>query len=93
MSLVFDMAGMIQGEYEGELKGGVREGEGTLVWSNGDRYVGSFKNGLRHGKGMYQDKNGNVYNGNWSLSMRDGEGEERWGMERERERCYGGEAA
>lgn len=38
---------MISGEYEGELKEGVREGTGKLIWSNGDRYCGEFKNGLR----------------------------------------------
>ncbi len=49
------MAGMIEGLYEGDLKLGVREGQGTLTWSNGDKYVGAFKNGLRHGHGiLYQ---------------------------------------
>ena len=38
---------MIAGEYEGDLKEGVREGRGKLTWSNGDYYDGEFKNGLR----------------------------------------------
>jgi hypothetical protein len=39
---------MISGEYEGDLKEGVREGTGKLTWSNGDKYTGEFKNGLRY---------------------------------------------
>ena len=46
------MAGMIEGLYEGESKMGVLEGDGTLTWSNRDKYVGTFKNGLRHGHGI-----------------------------------------
>ena len=51
------MAGMIEGLYEGEMKAGVREGQGTLTWSNGDKYVGTFKNGLRHGHGTFMSSN------------------------------------
>lgn len=40
-----------EGTYDGETKGGVREGRGRLVWSNGDTYLGDFHNGLRHGQG------------------------------------------
>lgn len=44
-----------EGEYGGETKGGVREGKGQLVWSNGDTYQGDFHNGLRHGQGVQQN--------------------------------------
>lgn len=44
---------MIEGTYSGALVEGVREGEGSLQWANGDVYEGQFKNGLRHGKGRY----------------------------------------
>jgi hypothetical protein len=43
---------MINGNYEGELVEGVRQGQGAIEWSNGDRYDGDFQNGLRHGKGV-----------------------------------------
>ena len=42
------MRRMISGDYEGDLKEGVREGTGKLTWSNGDYYYGEFKNGLRY---------------------------------------------
>lgn len=49
-----------EGQYEGSKIGGVREGRGQLVWSNGDRYSGDFQNGLRHGQGatIYYKMNG-----------------------------------
>lgn len=40
-----------EGRYEGQTKGGVREGIGQLSWPNGDTYLGDFHNGLRHGQG------------------------------------------
>jgi hypothetical protein len=69
---------MIGGEYDGELKDGVREGRGKLTWSNGDSYEGEFKNGLRHGMGVFIETNGRNYRGQWALSMREGEGSEFW---------------
>lgn len=36
---------MIEGEYTGSMKEGVRDGVGKLEWSNGDVYEGQFKNG------------------------------------------------
>jgi hypothetical protein len=39
---------MISGDYEGDLREGVREGTGKITWSNGDTYSGEFKNGLRY---------------------------------------------
>lgn len=46
--------------YHGDLKDGVREGEGVLNQQNGNSYVGSFANGLPNGQGTYYDSNGNV---------------------------------
>jgi len=43
---------MINGNYEGGLVEGVRQGQGAIEWSNSDRYDGDFQNGLRHGKGV-----------------------------------------
>lgn len=42
-----------EGEYRGQLKGGIREGKGAIFWSNGDVYTGDFHNGLRHGQGAW----------------------------------------
>lgn len=46
--------------YHGDLKDGVREGEGVLNQQNGNSYVGSFANGLPNGQGTYYDPQGNV---------------------------------
>lgn len=69
--------GMIKGNFEGNIKEGVRDGEGRLEWSNGDYYVGSFKNGLRHGQGTLVEQNGlRKYEGYWCLSQKEGKGKE-----------------
>lgn len=46
--------------YHGELKDGIREGEGVLNQQNGNTYVGTFANGLPNGQGTYYDSTGNV---------------------------------
>ena len=43
--------------YEGEYKGGVRNGQGKMYFNTGEWYEGEFKNGKREGKGrFYWDK-------------------------------------
>jgi hypothetical protein len=49
---------MIEGEYKGPLVDGVREGQGSVRWANGDSYTGDFKQGMRHGKGVYVTQKG-----------------------------------
>jgi len=29
----------------------MREGMGTYIWNDGDRYIGNWKNNMREGKG------------------------------------------
>ena len=68
---------MINGEFTGPVKEGVRDGIGRLEWSNGDYYEGDFKNGLRHGKGIMVEQNGaRKYEGTWVLSQKEGKGKE-----------------
>ena len=62
---------MIAGDFTGKIVEGVREGKGTLKWSNGDEYIGVFKNGLRHGKGVFREKNGRSYEGQWLISQKE----------------------
>lgn len=46
------------GKYVGEMKDGIRYGQGTYTWPNGDKYVGGYKDGEKHGNGTmtYADR-------------------------------------
>jgi hypothetical protein len=50
-------------KYEGEFSEGLKHGEGTYVWENGDRYQGHFANDRPDGRGRYQLANGDTYEG------------------------------
>ena len=39
------------GKYEGEMKNGVPNGQGTSTYTDGGKYVGEFKDGKFHGQG------------------------------------------
>ena len=43
--------------YQGDMVNGVREGNGTYSFSNGDKYEGEFENDLPNGKGKYYLRN------------------------------------
>lgn len=62
----FYLSGILR--YEGEIKKGKLDGEGTLYFSNGKqiKYKGKWKNGKYDGKGTLYDKNGTIiYSGKW----------------------------
>ena len=42
----------------GEYKDGIRNGQGTFTYANGDQYVGAYKDGKWHGRGTYTFTNG-----------------------------------
>ncbi len=42
-----------------------REGFGTLIFANGDKFTGNFKKGIVHGHGNYFKKQGNKVEGQW----------------------------
>ena len=46
-------------KYEGEIKNGLPNGQGTLTWSNGNKYVGEYKDDNRWNGTIY-DKNENI---------------------------------
>ena len=45
---------------------GVIQGQGRMIWKNGDRYGGSFKNGLFHGQGLMVGVDGSSYEGQFA---------------------------
>jgi hypothetical protein len=51
--------------YEGEFSNGLTDGQGTYVWSNGDRYIGQFKAGQANGRGVMKYGDGKEEAGLW----------------------------
>jgi hypothetical protein len=52
--------------YEGDYKGGKKDGEGTFYWPNGQIYIGSWRNGKQHGLGILTDvETGEKKHGEW----------------------------
>ena len=43
-------------KYTGGFKDGKFDGEGELVYTNGDRFKGLFSGGMRNGKGVFTEK-------------------------------------
>ena len=66
------------GKYEGIIKFGLPNGQGTFILNNGEKYLGQFKDGKSHGQGTYTFKKGNKYIGSWKDGKRDGEGSITW---------------
>ncbi len=52
--------------YEGDMVNGVIQGQGRMLWNNGDRYEGSFQNGLFHGQGLMVGVGGSSYEGQFA---------------------------
>ena len=51
--------------YFGSYVLGKSNGQGTLLWKNGDKYVGSFEEGYYHGEGTMYYADGKVEAGIW----------------------------
>jgi len=71
------------GEDDGEcIEGDCYNGEGTLIFSNGDKYVGMFKDGNQHGHGTYtwpyESKYAGEYVGEWKGDSMHGHGTYTW---------------
>jgi hypothetical protein len=66
------------GKYEGEIKNGSPNGQGTFTLNDGEKYVGEFKDGKSHGQGTYTFKKGNKFVGGWKDGKRNGQGSITW---------------
>jgi len=62
------------GEYEGGLIGRKRNGNGTLIYSEGDRYIGKFRNDRANGTGKYFFASGNSFVGEFENDRLNGRG-------------------
>jgi hypothetical protein len=54
----------------GQFKGGRRDGKGTVVYANGNRYVGEWASGDENGGGELTDAAGKVlFQGQWAFGL------------------------
>jgi len=65
----------LEERYEGELKQGWADGQGTYISRRGVRYEGSWKKSMQEGKGTVQNPDGSVYQGEWKQGKPNG-----WGV-------------
>jgi len=60
--------------YRGTIAHHKREGEGSMVYVDGQKYTGAWADGVRCGRGRMEYLNGDVYKGEWSHDTRHGQG-------------------
>ena len=51
--------------YKGSWENDLKNGQGTLIYSNGSYFEGNFKDDLRNGYGIQYYTNEDIYKGNW----------------------------
>jgi hypothetical protein len=51
--------------YDGDFVNGKKEGEGTLLMTDGRKYKGKWLNGKQHGLGEIVLQNGDIKKGEW----------------------------
>ena len=66
------------GLYEGSLKDGKPDGEGTYNWNSGKVYRGSWMNGFPHGVGTFRYPDGSEYCGEVFEGQKHGKGTCTW---------------
>ena len=60
--------------YEGQWKGGMRHGAGTMTWPDGTKYEGTWDYNAAHGLGILIQKDGAEYDGRFKNNMCFGKG-------------------
>ncbi len=60
--------------YTGTIVNYRMNGQGKLVYENGDTYVGSFDNGVFEGQGKFTSHQGWIYEGTFKNGLADGKG-------------------
>ena len=60
--------------YNGQWKGGLRHGNGTMVWTDGAKYEGEWSYNQAHGNGKFYHSDGDVYDGSWINNKANGSG-------------------
>ena len=72
------------GVYEGEIKDGKRNGQGTMTYTSGNVYVGEWVEDQRSGQGTFTLANStedhpNYYTGQWEQDLKNGQGTQYYG--------------
>ena len=68
------------GIYIGAWKDGLQDGNGTVIYNNGNKYEGEFRQGFKNGYGKFSVTTvGDVYTGYFQNGMRYGQGIETYG--------------
>lgn len=62
------------GTFKGNLKQGLAQGIGEILWQSGAKYKGQFNQGAMHGYGVYQWPDGDSYDGGFARGKIHGEG-------------------
>ena len=60
--------------YEGQMRGGFRDGQGVMTWSDGAKYEGEWKMGFACGQGIFHHADGDIYDGQWQSNKCNGHG-------------------
>ncbi|KAF6155307.1 hypothetical protein GIB67_019833 [Kingdonia uniflora] len=66
--------GKSENHYIGQWKNGEINGNGTLIWRNGNRYDGCWEDGLPKGNGTFRWSDGSFYVGIWSKDPKEQNG-------------------
>jgi len=56
------------------LMAGIKRGNNTFLFPNGNRFIGEYKGNQMHGNGEFYWTNGNIYKGEFKNGMRHGKG-------------------
>ncbi len=60
--------------YRGQMKNGMRHGQGTQVWKDGSRFEGEWREDKANGYGRLIHSDGDVYEGQWKDDTACGQG-------------------
>jgi hypothetical protein len=65
-------------KYEGLFEKNLFNGDGRLIYDNGDYYIGQWANGRIDGKGLFVSSDGSTYKGGWKKDSHHGYGVSTW---------------
>lgn len=64
-AIAWFLDGVPNGRYEGTIRDGRIEGEGTAYYPSGNHYTGEFRDGLPHGNGTFHFADGRRFTAVW----------------------------